>query len=73
LVFNRILTLTPDEFVEETAARLEPDPRGPYPAGLHTICSAGGGLTVIDGARYAFVPAEMRRAIARKLRVDGGR
>jgi hypothetical protein len=72
LVFNRILTLTPDEFTEETAARLEPDPNGPYPAGLHTICGAGG-LTVIDGARYAFVPAEMRRALARKLRLGGGR
>jgi hypothetical protein len=72
LVFNRILELTPEAFAEEKVARLEPHPKGPYPAGLHTICGAGG-LTVIDGARYAFVPAEMRRALARKLRLDGGR
>lgn len=66
LVFNRILTLTPDEFVEEQIARLDPDENGPYPAGLHTICGAGG-TTVVDGARYAFVPSEMRRALARKI------
>jgi len=68
LVFNRILKLTPDEFVEEPIARLEPNSRGPYPAGLHTICRAGG-MTVIDGARYTFRPAEMRRALARKLKL----
>ena len=68
MVFNRILKLTPDEFVEEAIARLDPDPSGPYPAGLHTICGAGG-MTVIDGARYTFRPAEMRRAIARKLKL----
>lgn len=72
LVFNRILKLTPDEFEEELIARLDPDAKGPYPAGLHTICSAGG-TTVIDGARYTFFATEMRRAIARKLRVGGRR
>ena len=68
LVFNRILKLSPEEFVEEPVARLEPDLNGAYPAGLHTICGAGG-TTVIDGARYTFFASEMRRAIARKLRL----
>lgn len=68
VVFNRILILSPDEFAEEAVARLEPDAKGPYPAGLHTICGTGG-TTVIDGARYTFVAAEMRRAIARKLKL----
>ena len=68
LVFNRILKLSEDEFVEEPVARLDPDPLGLYPAGLHTVSGAGA-ITVIDGARYSFRPAEMRRALARKLRL----
>jgi hypothetical protein len=68
VVFNRVVQLTPFDFLEEPIARLEPDYRGPYPAGLHTVCGAGG-VTIIDGARHAFIPSEMRRALARKLRI----
>jgi hypothetical protein len=71
LVFNRIVRLTPDEFAEEPVTRLEPDGGGPYPAGLHTVSSAGG-ITVIDGARYVFRPAEMWRTLSRKLRLGRG-
>jgi hypothetical protein len=66
IVFNRVVTLTPDEFVEEPAGRLAPSGGGRYRAGLHTF-GAMGDLTIIDGARWAFVPAEMKRALSRKL------
>ncbi|MCH8614701.1 hypothetical protein LZ016_01080 [Sphingomonas sp. SM33] len=66
LVFNRIVKLSPEEFEEERVAVLAPDPRGPYPAGLHTICGAGD-WTIVDGARYAAIPAETKRALARKF------
>jgi hypothetical protein len=58
--------LTLEEIREEPVGRLVPDPAGPYPAGLHTVGSIGNG-TLIDGARWAFIPAEMKRALARKL------
>jgi hypothetical protein len=66
LVFNRVLTLTPNEFTEETIGKLMPCAEGPYPAGLHTVGKFGE-FTIIDGARWTFVPAEMRRAMGRKL------
>lgn len=55
VVINRILTLTPENFSEEVAAILRPDPDGPYPYGLHTVCALQE-YTIIDGARPIFVP-----------------
>lgn len=48
VVINRIVTLTPTEFVEEPVARVDPHPR--YPDGLHTL-SAAGDFTILDGNR----------------------
>lgn len=67
VVVNRIVRLTPDDFEEEAVSRIEPDPNGPYPGGLHTICGAGG-RTVIDGARTAYIASATKRAIAQKFR-----
>ena len=53
---NRILRLTPDDFAEETAAVLGPDPSGPFPDGIHTL-SAVGDVTLIDGKRHRFIPS----------------
>jgi hypothetical protein len=66
VVVNRVLTLTPDEFREEVAAVLNPDPRGAYPDGLHTVSTLGG-RTLIDGKRRVFVPAEFLRMMRRYL------
>lgn len=63
--FNEIVKLTTHEFSESVISKLLPE-RGRYSGGLHTI-SAAGDLTIIDGARTAFVPAEFHRAIRRKL------
>jgi hypothetical protein len=75
VVFNRVLTLTPEDFSEEVAAVLKPDPYGPYPSGLHTVCVLKE-HTVIDGARRMFIPQVFatlgRRKAHRLLRKFGG-
>jgi hypothetical protein len=62
-----VQTLTPTEFLEECVGHIEPDPSGPYPDGLHTISSAGG-VTLVDGKCYRFVPRECARVIAQYVR-----
>jgi hypothetical protein len=59
---NRIVALTPTEFREEVVACVEPDRRGPYPGGLHTLSSLGA-QTLVDGKRSVFVPAEFFRVL----------
>jgi hypothetical protein len=66
VVINRVLCLTPNSFEEEVVAYVEPDINGPYPDGLHTL-SAVGDLTLIDGKRFRFAPAEFRRVLARMI------
>jgi hypothetical protein len=53
VVMNRILRLSPTEFEEVEAARIEPMRNGPYPAGLHTI-NAMASQTLIDSKKFAF-------------------
>jgi hypothetical protein len=52
VALNRITRLTPSEFAEETVQVLRPDPAGPFPDGLHSLCGAGG-KTLVDGKRHA--------------------
>ena len=61
---NRITRLTPEEYVEETVVVLRPDPRGRYPAGLHTL-SAFGDYTLIDGKRTVWSSPWTSRGIER--------
>lgn len=67
---SRIISLTPDDFHEELVTTLRPKNSGPYTAGLHTICAAGD-RTIVDGARTAFIPAQLGRALLKKLRRTG--
>jgi hypothetical protein len=61
IVINRVDRLTTETFEETAVARLEPDPDGPYPAGIHTL-SAVGGWILVDGKRDRFAPlAKLRR------------
>lgn len=62
VVINRVLYLTPAAFREVPVAIVAPDPRGPFPDGLHTL-SALGDVTLVDGKRRAIVRAELRRAL----------
>jgi hypothetical protein len=48
---NRILALTPTVFREEIATTLRPDPRGPFPHGLHSLAGVGN-FTLVDGKRH---------------------
>lgn len=69
VVFNRIITLTPNEFHEEIIGDLRPDPAGPYCGGLHTI-SYDGSVAVVDGKRNIFdltaLPPKGRSYLRRK-------
>jgi hypothetical protein len=67
VIINRIFTLTPTAFREEAVATVAPDAAGPYPDGLHTISQVGD-LTLIDGKRRVFVPAEFRRVLIKLVR-----
>jgi hypothetical protein len=53
IVINRILTLTPGDFLEEPAGRIVPAAGSGYGAGLHTVCPFGD-RTIIDGKRFVF-------------------
>lgn len=65
VVLNRVNCLTPEDFSEEVAFVLKPDPSGPYSDGLHTICGIGK-YTIIDGARRTFVRRAFIGSIAKK-------
>jgi hypothetical protein len=72
VAINRITCLTPERFAEETVAWVEPDPRGPYPDGLHTL-SAVGDRTLLDGKRTVFAAGESWRVLARLAGALAGR
>jgi hypothetical protein len=67
LILNEIVELSTDRFSERLHAVLEPDPHGPFPAGLHTANAADGAIAV-DGNRLHFVPRQAARAVTRKFR-----
>ncbi|MFZ4521814.1 MAG: glucosamine inositolphosphorylceramide transferase family protein [Bacteroidales bacterium] len=51
IAINRVITLTPDHFAEETVRYIEPVKGSRYSSGLHTI-SGVGDVTLIDGKTY---------------------
>jgi hypothetical protein len=67
VIINRVVTLTPTAFHETHAATVEPDLKGAYPAGLHTLSQVGD-ITLIDGKRVMFSLAECRRVLMHFLR-----
>lgn len=68
LVVNRVEICTPDEYREQPAATLLPDPHGPFPDGLHTL-SLGNGHAVIDGKRTSYHPAILIQKILRRVKI----
>lgn len=63
VVINRVDVLTPDRFVEEAVHRVDPDPEGPYPDGLHTLSRLGPERTLVDGNRTRFSRHEFSRRL----------
>ncbi|MFZ1431074.1 MAG: hypothetical protein WAS21_30475 [Geminicoccaceae bacterium] len=51
VVLQRIDVLTTEWFHETRVARIEPDPNGPYPDGVHTLTALGATQTLVDGKR----------------------
>ncbi|HMR31939.1 MAG TPA: hypothetical protein PKA13_12470 [Geminicoccaceae bacterium] len=72
IVLNRVVELTPHRFVEEVAARIEPDPNGPYPHGLHHFVPWGD-VTVIDGNRRHLGAGTVARWLSYRLRSRSAR
>lgn len=68
VVIHRVEALSPDHYRESVAARLRPDPRGPFPHGLHTL-AADGDRVWIDGKRFTFDVAGLGRKIVRRARL----
>jgi hypothetical protein len=67
VVLNRVTRLDPWGFEEEPAARVEPDPEGPYPDGVHTL-SGVGDVTLIDGTRHRFSVRAFAHELSARLR-----
>lgn len=66
VVVNRVKTLTPAEFAEERASVVDPDRRGAYRYGLHTL-SRFGDLTLVDGKQRYFSMSRVARVVRRPL------
>jgi len=64
---NRLDVLTPSEFAETTVSRVQPDPNGPYPDGLHTL-AVHDGKVLIDGKRVRFSAALLLLKAGRRIR-----
>jgi len=66
VTINRLDVLTPSEFEETTVSRVQPDPNGPYPDGLHTL-AVYGDKVLIDGKRVRFSAALLLMKAARRI------
>ena len=72
LAINRVLSLTPREFREETVTWIQPASDGPYPHGTHTL-AAWGDRTLVDGKRQVFIPSASIRYLGEKMAKIGNR
>jgi hypothetical protein len=67
LCINRIEVLTPTEYLEREQSRLQPDPDGPFPLGLHTL-ALHEGEALVDGKTYLFHPLAALSKLMWRLR-----
>ena len=66
IAINRIDSLTPDSFAEQTVRWIEPDPTSVWKDGIHTLNGVGG-LTVVDGKRERLIPSAVLAAVRRNI------
>jgi hypothetical protein len=68
MCIHRVDELTIDVYRETLVRRIQPDPEGPYPDGIHTL-SGFGPWSVVDAKRHLWPPAFiLRRFLAKRLR-----
>jgi hypothetical protein len=67
LSLNRILTLTPTAFAEETVRVLHPAPHWPCRDGFHTL-SGHAGWTILDAKRMTLLPSLATKRILHKIK-----
>lgn len=66
IVFNKIVRLDEDFYLEEPVASIVPARSGRYRHGVHTVAQ-GDGILVFDRARMMFSPYEALRQVSAKL------
>lgn len=71
IVINKVLELTPKRFREARVRTVEPDAKGPYPLGLHTLSSVGS-MTLVDGLRNRWSTWRIGRGRNGRPRAAGG-
>ena len=62
--------LTPTDFRERVINVVRPDPNGPYPDGIHTLCALPDGSMIVDGKVHQFHVRNLRRALLRRLQAS---
>lgn len=63
---QEIVTLTETDFREVPIRTIRPDPKGPFPHGLHTLTHDGTRFWV-DGKRFVFTPGAFAKKILSRL------
>jgi hypothetical protein len=66
IVINRIVKLTPTEFIERPVSYVPPYKESPWPDGVHTL-SAVGNLTLIDAKRLVFLRDAFKHVLTKNL------
>lgn len=67
VIINKIVKLTPEEFVEEEYHSLNAAQISKYKAGIHTLSHCDGYIA-IDFKKYSFVPSEFWRKLKLKVK-----
>ena len=68
MCINRIEELTKEAFSETVVRRIQPDPNGPYPDGIHTL-SGFGDWSIVDGKKHRWPPGLLvRRLLVKRLK-----
>ena len=67
IAIGRVLALSPTEFREEHVTYVEPDVKGPFGQGVHTLSQAGR-VTLIDGFRNTFIKEGFRNGLEERAR-----
>ncbi len=68
IVINQVISMTPNEYIEQQVIELKPDDDWIFSSGLHTI-SGDEKITLIDAKRYKFIPAATINKLKKKFTI----